>query len=155
MATKKAPGDGLATRVMTLEQRVTALEAGRPGRKAKPMLAIRESGVCALDPDRDSASCPDASIFRYQMGCHGLACKGKQHDAYMRRKTKKTAASGNGAVKPKRKTAPAKAPAKVTARKAAKKVDLGAEVTKAAAKRPTKKAAAKRAAPSKRVAVSA
>ena len=72
--------------VTALEQRVEALEAERPGRKAKPLVALRQDGVCAVSPDIDSSTCPDASIFRYQQGCHGNKCKAKQHAAYERRK---------------------------------------------------------------------
>lgn len=46
-----------------------------PGRKAKPIIC-KEQGVCGIDPERDSASCPDASIYRRQLGCLGTACVG-------------------------------------------------------------------------------
>ena len=67
----------------------TRLESERPGRKAKPLIALRQDGVCAVSPDINSAGCPDASIFRYQQGCHGTACKLKQHAAYERRRDAK------------------------------------------------------------------
>ena len=119
---KESPEDTQALRyaVTALEQRVEALEASRPGRKAKPLVALRQDGVCAVSPDIDSAKCPDSSIFRYQQGCHGNACKAKQHAAYERRKAAKDTAV---TVKPRRSAA--KAPAKTngtvkktTARKA-------------------------------------
>ena len=106
MASRKAvqtePVDeiqALKERVKTLEyedaaktKRIAALEASRPGRKAKPLIALRQDGVCAVSPDIDSSTCPDSSIFRYQQGCHGVACKTKQHTAYERRKVAKSAA---------------------------------------------------------------
>ena len=74
-------------------KRIEALEASRPGRKAKPLIALRQDGVCAVSPEIDSAGCPDSSIFRYQQGCHGTACKQKQHAAYERRKVAKAEAA--------------------------------------------------------------
>ena len=145
MATKKAAseGNGVVTRAefSRMEQRVEALEAARPGRKARPMLVLRQEGVCSLDPERDSNTCPDgdASIFRYQVGCHGYACKRKQHEAYERRKVKKQTEKA-AAAKPK------KAPAKKAPTKAApvKAAAIKAPVKKAVApvRRVTKKAAA-------------
>ncbi len=90
MTTKTVdPEKDLAQRVTALEQRVQTLESNRPGRKAKPMLVLKQKGVCSLDPTRDSATCPDSSIFRYQSGCHGTACLAEQQAAYERRKNKK------------------------------------------------------------------
>lgn len=79
----------LEQQTTALVQRVNTLEGARPGRKAKPMVSLRVKGVCAIDPTRDSATCPDHSIFRYQKGCHGTACLKEQQDAYERRKTRK------------------------------------------------------------------
>src|SRR4249919_2133601 len=79
----------LGQKVDALTKRVDALEASRPGRKAKPMLYLKQHGVCALDAERDSTTCPDASIFRYQQGCHGHACRAVQHASYVRRKNKR------------------------------------------------------------------
>jgi hypothetical protein len=76
-------------RVNALEQRMHVVESERPGRKPLPMLAIRQRDVCAVDPGRDSSTCPNASIYRYQSGCHGAACRMKQHLAYERRKNSK------------------------------------------------------------------
>lgn len=106
----------LRKKVASLEQRVETLESSRPGRKAKPMVALREKGVCAIDPDRDSATCEDASIFRYQLGCHGTACRGKQHESYERRKARKTATAKKQPAK--RTTNAKKAPTKTAAKKA-------------------------------------
>lgn len=98
VTTKEAPnghseGDQtLRYEVERLIKRVEALEANRPGRKAKPLVALRQDGVCAVSPDIDSATCEDSSIFRYQQGCHGDACKAKQHAAYQRRKDTKAQA---------------------------------------------------------------
>jgi hypothetical protein len=114
------------------------LEAERPGRKPLPLIAIRQRGVCAVEPDSDSSVCPYASIYRYQSGCHGNLCRQKQHEAYERRKGNhrgtavpvKKAAVRKPAVKkaPAKKAAPAKAatkrpatPAKVVSKRASKK----------------------------------
>jgi hypothetical protein len=75
-----------------LRERITLLEKKRPGRKAKPMKALREYNICAIEPSRDSETCPDASIFRYQVGCHGAACRNKQRESYQRRKARTTKA---------------------------------------------------------------
>jgi hypothetical protein len=63
----------LEARVSSLEERLAAVEAGRPGRKARPILVSIE-GVCGIDPHRDSATCPDASVYRKQKGCKGTRC---------------------------------------------------------------------------------
>lgn len=89
---------------------MVVVESERPGRKPKPMLALRQRDVCAIDPSRDSTTCPDASIYRYQTGCHGAACRLKQHNAYERRK--------NGKARPEA------TPVKVSPTKAAKKTNL-------------------------------
>lgn len=112
---KESPEDTQALRyaVTALEQRVEALEANRPGRKAKPLVALRQDGICAVSPDIDSVTCPDASIFRYQQGCHGDKCKAKQHDAYQRRKVNRDTSV---TVTKRRTTRPAAAAAKVAAK---------------------------------------
>jgi hypothetical protein len=94
--------------VERLVKRVDALEANRPGRKAKPLVALRQDGVCAVSPDIDSSECPDASIFRYQQGCHGTRCKAKQHAAYERRKSAKDAAATPVNTPKRKKAAPVK-----------------------------------------------
>lgn len=83
---RTATAPTLEQRLLALEQRMAHLETQRPGRRPKPFLVIKQHGVCALDPGRDSSECPDASIYRYQMGCHGDSCRLKQHEAYERRK---------------------------------------------------------------------
>lgn len=121
MATKTAdPVKTLQREVIALAKRVETLEAERPGRKAKPLVAVRQRGVCAIDPNRDSTTCEDASIYRYQMGCHGEACRARQHDAYERRKDRretKTAVSVRSTKKAavKKQAAPSKKVTKKTA----------------------------------------
>ena len=70
----------LRTMVLNLAERVEFLEKKRPGRKPKPIV-VSQAGVCGVDPDRDSETCPDASIYRNQHGCKGIACK-RITDAY-------------------------------------------------------------------------
>src|SRR5215831_458651 len=77
--------------VTELKVRVRSLEAERPGRKPRPLIATKQLNVCAIDPSRDSTKCPDASIYRYQNGCHGAACRRMQHEAYERRKAARAA----------------------------------------------------------------
>jgi hypothetical protein len=69
--------EDLAERVAALEARIATLErlqeprrGGRPGKK----LVVQAEGVCGLDPDRDSSTCPDASLYRRRQGCGGTAC---------------------------------------------------------------------------------
>lgn len=62
-----------AAQFAKLEARVATLEGGRPGRKPKPIV-VSEEHVCGIDPDRDSATCPDASLYRHQKGCRGDKC---------------------------------------------------------------------------------
>jgi hypothetical protein len=91
-----------------LKVRVQTLESERPGRKPKPMIAPKQRDVCAIEPGRDSTTCPDASIYRYQAGCWGALCRSKQHAAYERRKVKKAGTP----VSVRKKAAPTKAVAK-------------------------------------------
>lgn len=83
--------DVLETRVSTLEERFLTLESARPGRKKKPIIA-KEQGVCGIDPSRDSATCPDANVYRHQQGCRGDACCAANTAYYVeyRAKNKKT-----------------------------------------------------------------
>jgi hypothetical protein len=76
-------------RATAQEIRIATLESDRPGRKPIPLVATRQRGVCAVDPDRDSGACADASIYRYQRGCHGEACRGLPAAAYQRRRANK------------------------------------------------------------------
>ena len=58
---KAAPHKPVLTedqRLDSLEQRVEVLESERPGRKPMPLLAIRQRGVCAVEPDSDSSGLP-------------------------------------------------------------------------------------------------
>ena len=63
----------LEARFAALEARVAKLEGERTGRKGRPVLISME-GVCALDPQRESSTCPDANPYRRQQGCQGDAC---------------------------------------------------------------------------------
>jgi len=38
--------------------------------------------ICALDETRDSAECPDATVYRHQQGCRGVACVRRYTDYY-------------------------------------------------------------------------
>jgi hypothetical protein len=127
----------LQQEVGELRQRVISLESERPGRKRKPLLAIKRRDVCAIDPERDSTTCPDASIYRYQSGCHGAACRLKQHEAYERRKVKRAAPVDLRS----RKRTPAKA-APAPAKRGARKAPATKRTVKAPTKRVSKRPAA-------------
>jgi hypothetical protein len=71
----------LETRIATLEAKVEYLEKGRSGRKGKPILVSVEN-VCGVDPAIDSSTCPDASLYRRQQGCQGVACSKKSSEYY-------------------------------------------------------------------------
>jgi hypothetical protein len=75
----------------SVEARLDALEGVRPGRKAKHVL-VSEEGVCGIDPERDSATCPDASMWRRQKGCLGTACV-NQATAYWKERRLSTKSS--------------------------------------------------------------
>jgi len=76
-------------RLARIEARLDALEGQRPGRKAKPVI-VSEEGVCGIDPDRNSAVCKDASLWRRQKGCQGTACVRVASEYYgERRKAKR------------------------------------------------------------------
>lgn len=67
----------LEARLASLEARVATLETlnhprkgGRPSKK----LVVKAAHVCGIDPDRDSSTCPDASLYRRRQGCQGDAC---------------------------------------------------------------------------------
>lgn len=148
-------------RISALEKRITVLESERPGRKPQPLLAIRQRGICGLDPSRDSATCPEASIYRYQNGCHGDACRAKQHNAYERRKTRKeaeakrvTRAQKRAAKKKQQLTAQmeSQVESKASAVKAVAAAPVKAPTKKTSA--PTKRAPRKTSTPSKRPSVS-
>ena len=65
--------EALRAELASVKQQLAALEAKRPGRKRVPIV-VSEVGICGIDPERDAASCPDASIYRRQQGCKGTAC---------------------------------------------------------------------------------
>ena len=68
-------------RFLVLEARVDALERTRPGRKGKSII-ISEEDVCGVDPTRDSATCPDGTLWRRQKGCLGVACQREYQKYY-------------------------------------------------------------------------
>ena len=63
----------LEQKVESLEQQVGFLAQKRPGRKPQPIL-VSKPGVCGIDPECDSKTCENASIYRFQMKCRGDAC---------------------------------------------------------------------------------
>lgn len=71
----------LSVRVAALEAEVAFLKGDRPGRKPRPNLVSIE-GVCGIDPERDSETCPDATLYRRQKGCKGYACLAKASEYY-------------------------------------------------------------------------
>lgn len=79
--------DDLRTLVLSLEARIVSLEKERPGRKAKPIV-VSEEHVCGVDPDRDSTTCPDASLYRRQKGCKGDRCVSISAEYYGARRAK-------------------------------------------------------------------
>lgn len=129
VAQTKDPIKKLQQDVGELRTRVETLESERPGRKPKPLLAIKQRDVCAIDPDSDSTKCPFASIYRYQSGCHGAMCRQKQHEAYERRKASR--ANGKAA----RVTVPVKQIAKKVTKAPAKKATASKAPTKRTVKR--------------------
>jgi hypothetical protein len=74
--------DGVEQRVSILESKVASLERARPGRKKVPIIA-KKKGVCGINPDRDSSTCEDAGVYRFQQGCRGTACT-EINEAYYR-----------------------------------------------------------------------
>lgn len=78
----------LELRVAAIEERLDSLEKGRSGRRAKPIL-VSHVGICGVEPKRDSASCPDASLYRRQKGCMGTACLQKSSEYYAGYRTTK------------------------------------------------------------------
>jgi hypothetical protein len=71
----------LEARVAALEERVASLEGERPGRKALP-IRVSELGVCGVDPESDSITCPHASLYRRRKGCLGVSCTAKAAEYY-------------------------------------------------------------------------
>jgi hypothetical protein len=70
-----------------LEKRVEALEKHRSGRKGRHIV-VSEEGVCGLAPERDSITCPEASLYRRNQGCMGEACMKKASKYYSDRRAK-------------------------------------------------------------------
>lgn len=83
-------------RVSALEEQVSLLLKSRPGRQLRPIVTS-EPHVCGLDPSRDSATCPEASIWRRSKGCKGDACVAKSSDYYKNYRATKKANSGEEA----------------------------------------------------------
>lgn len=77
--------ENLSTRLARVEARLELLERERPGRKALPIV-LSEEHVCGVDPDRDSAACWDASLYRRQKGCMGDACVKISDEYYANRR---------------------------------------------------------------------
>lgn len=86
--------DSLEDRVANLEVAVAHLLKERPGRKPVPIL-VSAPGVCGLDPDRDSALCPNASLYRRQKGCLGDACRTKSASYYQEYRAKERLSKKN------------------------------------------------------------
>lgn len=63
----------LEHRIRRMEDQIEALQSSRPGRKKLPIVVSHE-GLCGVDPDSNSATCPHASVYRRQQGCMGDAC---------------------------------------------------------------------------------
>ena len=82
---KKTETDTLKLELASLKARVTLLEKERPGRKALPIV-VSEEHVCGVEPDRDSAACHDASLYRRQKGCLGDACVKISDEYYANRR---------------------------------------------------------------------
>ncbi len=66
--------DQVERRLSDLETEVSLLKRNKPGRRAKTLSNLKQPGVCAIDSDIDSATCPDANVYRHQQGCRGTAC---------------------------------------------------------------------------------
>jgi hypothetical protein len=75
-------------RFAALEARIDFLEKERPGRRMKPNITSKP-GVCGINPEQDSKTCPDASIYRYQQGCQGAKCGQINRDYYAEYRAKK------------------------------------------------------------------
>ena len=78
---------GLEEDVAALRERVTQLELQVGELVALSKIRtrpVKESAmnVCALDAERDSAECSDATVYRHQQGCRGVACVRRYQDYY-------------------------------------------------------------------------
>lgn len=78
--TKKKPDPqvepDIHARLAAVEEQVSFLLKGRPGRKYLP-ITTSEDHVCGVDPERDPTTCEDASLWRRNKGCKGDACVAK------------------------------------------------------------------------------
>lgn len=74
----------LVTRLDGFESRLESVEGGRSGRRKRPML-VSAPGTCGLDPQRDSTTCPDASMYRRNQGCKGEACRAVASEYHQQR----------------------------------------------------------------------
>ena len=81
----------LEARVEALEAKVEALEGERPGRKALQIL-VSEKGVCGVDPESDSTTCPHGTLHRRRMGCLGDACQRAAREYYNNYRTARVVA---------------------------------------------------------------
>jgi hypothetical protein len=77
-------------RLAALEERVAALELERPGRSPMPIL-VSQRGVCGVDPDSNSITCPHASLYRRRKGCLGHGCQQASSEYYERYRTQPVA----------------------------------------------------------------
>jgi hypothetical protein len=73
------------TRLAALEARVTQLETVRKGGRPSKKILVKAVDVCGLDPERDSRTCPDASLYRRRQGCAGVACMQASSEYYKER----------------------------------------------------------------------
>lgn len=90
------PSVSIEDRITALEKRVEFLEKERPGRRMKPNV-VSQAGVCGIDPGQDSATCANASIYRYQQGCRGTACVTIHRDYYTEYRAKRRSDTVAGA----------------------------------------------------------
>jgi hypothetical protein len=79
--------DYLIFQVGLLTARVTQLESQRKGGRPAKKITVHVEGVCGVDPDRDSSTCPDASLYRRRQGCQGIACARASSEYYKERNT--------------------------------------------------------------------
>ena len=76
----------MVAEVGELKRTIQRMEASRKGGRPSKALLVKEAGVCSIDPDRDPADCPDASLYRRRQGCQGDACVKASSEYYRDRK---------------------------------------------------------------------
>ena len=77
----------LVLQVGLLTARLNKLENKRKGgRKPKP-IQVQAVDVCGIDPNRDSSTCPDASLYYRRLGCAGVACMRESSEYWKNRKS--------------------------------------------------------------------